>query len=110
MTISNSASEMKPISSERLKKRELMIMTQAFLFLFADLQGKQALRPHHENADDCKQCDDLGHRPRQEECKRRVRLRDGEGGGDVAEQQGRAAEHDDQEGVDDVELARGRTR
>ena len=32
-----------------------------------------------------------------------------EGGGDGAEQAGGAAEHDDQEGVDDVELAGGRS-
>ena len=35
-------------------------------------------------------------------------LRDGERRGDRAEQALRAAEHDHQEGVDDVELARGR--
>ena len=38
----------------------------------------------------------------------RLRLRDAEGRGDGAEQAGRAAEDDDQEGVDDVERARGR--
>src|SRR5689334_1016684 len=97
MTISSSASEMKPTSSERLKKRELMIMTQAFLFLFADLQGEQTLRPHHQDGDDGEQRDDLGHRSRHEELQGRLRLRDREGGSDGAEQRSGAAEHDDEE-------------
>src|SRR6201984_3212062 len=107
-TISSTSIYMKPTSSERLKRRELMIMSRAFLFLFADLEGEQTLRPHHQDGDDSEERDDLGHRPRQEELQRRLRLRDREGGGDGAEERGGAAEHDDQEGVDDVELARGR--
>src|ERR1700748_81583 len=100
MTISNSASEMKPTSSERLKKRELMIMTQAFLLLFANADGEETLRPHHQDADDGEQRDAFGHRSRHEEFERRLGLRDREGGSDGAEQAGGAAEYDDQEGVD----------
>src|ERR1700754_2778188 len=102
MTMRSSASEMKPTSSERLKKRALMTMTGAFLFLFADLEGEETLRPHHQDADDGEQRDDLGHRSRHEEFQRRLRLRNREAGGDGPEQRGGAAEHDDQEGVDDV--------
>src|SRR5579862_8358553 len=109
MTNSKSASVRKPMSSDRLKKRELMIMTQAFLFLFSDFGSEQTLRTHHQDGDDAKQRQNLGHRPRHEELHGRLRLGDRKGGGDGAEQAGGAAEDDDQEGVDDIELAGGGT-
>src|SRR5712691_2378820 len=111
MMTRSSSSETKPMSSDRLKKRELMIMTGFLVLehgpLFTDLEREEPLRPHHQDRDDRKQRDDLGHRARQEEFERRLRLRDGEGRGDGAEQAGRTAEHHDEEGIDDVELAGG---
>src|SRR3954463_13820085 len=95
MTMSNSASVTKPMSSERLKKRELITMTLLSLLgllvlggllSFANLEREQPLRPHHQDGDDRKQGDDLGHRARQEELQGRLRLRDGEGGRDGADQ------------------------
>src|ERR1700681_162184 len=106
ITTRNTASTRIPISSDRLTKR-LSVMASALL-LFADLEGEQTLRPQHENSDNGKQRQNLGHRPRHEEFERRLRLRDAEGRCDRTDQARGAAKHDHQEGVDDVELARSR--
>ena len=74
----------------------------------SDLEDEQTLRAQHQEPDDDEQGEHLGHRSGEEELERRLRLRDGEGRGNRAEQALRAAEDDDQEGVDDVELAGGR--
>src|SRR5882762_991894 len=107
ITTRNTASTRIPISSDRLIKR-LSVMASALL-LFADLEGEQPLRPQHQNSDNGEQRQHLRHRAGHEEFECRLRLRDAECRCDGANQAGCAAEHDHQESIDDVELARGRS-
>src|ERR1700760_58251 len=82
-------------------------MAPAFL-LFANLEGEQTLRSHHQDYDDGKQSQPLCHRNGHEEFEGRLRLRDAECGCDGAEQARGATEHDDEESIDDIELTGGR--
>ena len=75
----------------------------------SDLEDEQALGTQHQERDHDEQRRDLGDRPGREELKRGLRLRDGERWRDGADQALGAAEHHDQERVDDIELAGGRT-
>src|SRR4051812_16442055 len=96
----------KPMSSSRWESLWAVVMRN----LPSDLEHEQALRTDHEQSDHDKQREHLRDGSGEKELEGGLGLGNRQCRCDRAKKALGAPENDDQEGVDDVELARGRSR